>query len=393
LASPPDADAIVREIGRVLRNEAYAPGVDFSRWDSIAKIHRQRIRAAKTNDEFALALTTALQALGSSHVGVFTPEFMKAPFTSRGAGVVAYYDEESDETVIARVFPKSPAERAGIRCGDVVVEEKDLYSGMDGKPAKPSWVRVRRGERELEFHLKPTQFSLFGRPELDWVDSTTAVLNVPTFTDFYDKARVERLMREAAVAERLILDLRFNSGGKPWNVEHLLGFFLPDRAFIGSFVGRADAHRFAQKNPRGNLSSLAASVVGKMRVKRTGPRYGGRVVVLVNEFSGSASEVAAQALREIGRVPVYGESTAGAVLVSDSRNLPGGFALVFPGLDYVSAGGKRLERHPVKPDVTVRTVDVGWPGRPDTALLKVARYLESVAFSPARRVNNPRSRA
>jgi C-terminal processing protease CtpA/Prc len=200
-------------------------------------------------------------------------------------------------------------------------------------------------------------------------------------------------MREAAVAERLILDLRFNSGGKPWNVEHLLGFFLPDRAFIGSFIGRKDASQFARQNPRGGLTDLAASVALKMRVKRAGPRYRGRVVVLVNEYSGSASEVAAQALREIGRIPVYGESTAGAVLVSDSRPLPGGFALVFPGLDYVSAGGRRLEKHPVKPDVTVRTVDVGWPGRPDTALRKVARYLESVAFSRARRVNNPPSRA
>ncbi|MGV3615946.1 MAG: S41 family peptidase [Fimbriimonas sp.] len=385
--SGPDTDALVRAIGRTLKSEAYAPGVDFSRWPAVASRHRASFAKAKTQDQLADALNVALGTLGASHVTVFTPDFMKAPFVFRGAGILAAYDEAKDETKVWRVFPGSSAEKEGVRPGDLVLEEENLFSGLDGNPAKPARLKIRRGTKELEFRLQPLPFEGFPRAELDWVDATTAVLSVPTFTPAYDTARIERLMAEAAVAQRLVLDLRYNGGGKPWNVEHLLGFFLPDRAFVGSFVSREESVRFGRRFPKAGLAKLAQWVPGKLRVRRSDSPFRGKVVVLVNEHSGSAAEVAAQALREIGRVPVFGEATAGAVLMSEARTLPGGFELVFPKYDYVSAQGRRLERKPVRPDVMVATSDIGWPGNPDSALRWIAKYLEKVSRTASRREN------
>lgn len=393
LAQGPKSEALLSAIGKTLKTEAYAPGVDFSNWPKVAREHRGLFKLAQTDDQMALFVNRALSTFGASHVMLLTPEYMKAPMEMRGPGLYTATVQETQVTVVWKVFPGGPAEKAGVRPGDRILDQKNLFSGFDGTPAKPVWMKVQRGKKELEFRIDPAQHEVFEPEKLDWIDTSTAVLTVPTFSPLYNPGRVESLIAEAGMAKRLVLDLRYNPGGKPWNVEHLLGFFLPDGAFLGSFVDRAGSAKFRKSFPKGSLKQLAAWAPYKIRARRSTQTFKGEVVVLVNEFSGSAAEVAAQALHEVGRVPVFGEQTAGAVLMSDSKTLPGGFELVFPRFDYVTARGKRLEKNPIKPDVVFATVDVGWAGSPDTALRHIAQYLEKVARSRSERENNRTSRA
>ena len=168
---------------------------------------------------------------------------------------------------------------------------------------------------------------------------------------------------------------------------------LPDAAAIGSFVSRREQSRFERGNPKGSLAALAKWSPGKLRVKRQRKPFAGRVVVLINETSGSAAEVAALAMREIGQISVFGEPSAGAVLMSNSQTLTGGFELLYPQYDYVSAKGRRLEGNPVKPDIKIVTTDVGWVGNPDEALRQIAKYLETMSPTDRKRENNPSSHA
>jgi C-terminal processing protease CtpA/Prc len=391
-ASGPDKEGLIKAIGKTLQSEAYAPGVDFQRWPKVVQRHRARLTQAKTDDEIAATLTLALTSLGASHVNVLTPAYMKAPFEMKGSGMFTVSNQDTEEIVVWKVFPGGPAEKAGVHPGDLVLEHKNLFSGLDGTPAKPVWMKVQRGKKELEFRIEPAEHDIFDQERLDWIDTSTAVLTISTFTPHYNAKRVEKLVEEAALAERLVLDLRFNPGGKPWNVEHLLGFFLPKQTFFGSFVSRQESTAFRKSHPKGSLAQLAASVPYKMRTRQAAKPFKGQVVVLVNEFSGSAAEVAAQALQDWGHT-VFGRKTAGAVLMSDSKTMPGGFELVFPRFDYISARGRRLERNAVRPDVPVETVDVGWAGNPDTALRQIAKYLEKGARTPSSRENNRTARA
>lgn len=391
-ASVPDKEGLITAIGKTLQSDAYAPGVDFKRWPAVARQHRTEFDRAKSDEEIATALNNALTTLGASHVNVLTPAYMKAPFEMKGPGMFTVTNEDSEETYVWKVFPGGPAEKAGVHPGDLVIDHKNLYSGFDGTPAKPVWMKVRRGKKELEFKIEPAQFEIFDRERLDWIDTSTAVLTISTFTPHYSEKRVAALIEEAAMAQRLVLDLRFNPGGKPWNVEHLLGFFLPDRTFFGSFVSRQENDQFRRKNPKGSLAQLAAWAPYKMRVRRTAKPFEGQVVVLVNEFSGSAAEVAAQAFQDAGHT-VFGKKTAGAVLMSDSKTMPGGFELVYPRYDYISVRGRRLERNPVRPNVEVETVDLGWAGNPDTALRRIAKYLEKGSRRASVRENNRIARA
>jgi carboxyl-terminal processing protease len=74
------------------------------------------------------------------------------------------------------------------------------------------------------------------------------------------------------------------------------------------------------------------------------------VALLIDEGSGSTSEIMAQGLRDAGRVRLFGRTTAGAALPSIIIELPSGDMLQYAISDYISASGHRMEGVGVQPD-------------------------------------------
>jgi carboxyl-terminal processing protease len=74
------------------------------------------------------------------------------------------------------------------------------------------------------------------------------------------------------------------------------------------------------------------------------------VAMLIDEGSGSTSEIMAQGLRDAGRVRLFGRTTAGAALPSLIITLPSGDMLQYAISDYISASGHRMEGVGVQPD-------------------------------------------
>ena len=81
--------------------------------------------------------------------------------------------------------------------------------------------------------------------------------------------------------------------------------------------------------------------------------YTGPVAILVDGLSGSASEVFAAGLRDLGRARVFGSPTEGEALASMIDRLPNGDVFLYAVGDYVSAAGQPLEGVGVIPDVVV----------------------------------------
>ena len=81
------------------------------------------------------------------------------------------------------------------------------------------------------------------------------------------------------------------------------------------------------------------------------------VAVLVDRGSRSAAELTPAALQEARRGIVVGEKTIGSVLIAQETELPDGGRLTLSRADFVTAGGVRLEKHGVTPDIEApRTV-------------------------------------
>ena len=139
---------------------------------------------------------------------------------------------------------------------------------------------------------------------------------------------------------------------------HLLSLLLPTNTPIGTFVTRRTVERFVEDTKGDPNDVVSIAKWSEAKLKTTKPAvapFAGKIAVLVNEGSGSASEIAAAALKEAAKAPLVGHPSAGAVLASIMVPLPEGFMLQYPITDYVTLGGLRLEGNGIKPDELVDT--------------------------------------
>jgi carboxyl-terminal processing protease len=135
----------------------------------------------------------------------------------------------------------------------------------------------------------------------------------------------------------IVIDLRGNPGGRLMEADAVLSCFLPrDQAWA---TRRARSGRQYALRTAGGCGDLAGPVAND-------------VAILVDANSRSAAELTPAALQEAGRAVVVGETTAGAVLISQETRLPDGGRLTLSRADFVTRGGVRLEKRGVIPDLT-----------------------------------------
>ena len=272
-------------------------------------------------------------------------------------------------TVIAPI-PGAPAEAAGIRAGDIIL-------AVDGATIDHltliEAVNLIRGPRGTEVTLlvrRPDSFEnrsitvTRGRIPIDstsfrMLDDGIGHLWVYSFSD-----TTEQEVRDAldelgdAQGRGLVLDLRNNPGGLLAAVLDVSDLFLDG----GSILYEIDA--------QGQRTDHEAS--------RGGDANSIPMTVLVNQYSASASEILAGAIKANGRATVIGETTFGKGSVNITRELSDGSAIYFSIRRWYLPDGTQIEGHGVTPNVEiasdVQTLPV--PLDDDVALRKAIEILE-----------------
>src|SRR5258708_5361171 len=244
----------------------------------------------------------------------------------------------NNQTVVIAPFPGSPAYKAGIRPGDVMLEISgrradnvstteiaDLMKGPRG-----THVRVVMGREGVE---KPLVFDII-RDEIPrksvedgfWVKPGIAFIFVQSFNENTGKEVDENLKRLGEDnIKGLILDLRENPGGLLTEGIHVAGRFLKKGQTVVAHKGRASPEKPYYAS-RGN---------------------GGRdypIVVLVNRFSASAAEIVSGALQDHDRAWILGENTFGKGLVQTIMSLPENTGLVLTTSKYYTPSGRLIQR-------------------------------------------------
>lgn len=359
---------VIAGLTAVVKERAFVPGVDFSKWDEFIKSKQQAIDEAKTPEELSELLNEEMiRFFKASHLVLITPKAAEARRDRSAVGVGIRIEGLEEGLRVIKVFPETPAALAGLQPGDIVLEAdgKKLSNGMtfQGPVGTTVELKVKRGEEVLTFKIERKKYSIDEPDTLTWLDGDTAVLKVHTFMDGYSSKRIDELMAEAQKAKKLVLDLRGNGGGIVLNMMNLLGNFLAPEDPFGYFVNRAMVRRY-ERETQADSADLKKVVdfVKPPGMKPTAAKSGlfkGSVAVLVNGGSGSASEITAMALREFRGAPVIGTKSAGAVLVSTIAEISGGWQVQFPFMDYISARGVRLEGNGIVPDSTVETPKFG----------------------------------
>jgi len=249
-------------------------------------------------------------------------------------------------------------------------------------------VQHENGKKQ-RYSMLRASYSTVEPASLKFVDNDTAVIRIPTFDVSYDHKLVEGLMKKAADAKNLVVDLRNNPGGQVVSMLNFLDMVFDNKTDIGTFILSGNVQEYQKEHP-GPVDVVKVAAMVKTHLHTSPPPvtpFKGSIAVLINGASGSAAEITAAALHDLRKATVVGSKSAGAVLISVMRGLPDGFRLQFPLADYVTTSGVRLEGHGVVPDFQV--TDPRFPGRDkDEPLDRAVAIIEKLdsqraALSPA----------
>ena len=261
-----------------------------------------------------------------------------------GVGILISSNYVTGISTIARVFKGSPAEAAGVRRGDILYRVgEDLYvtaenvdeavNIMRGTPGTDVEVTFLRNGEELTLTLTRAMIHV-NQVEHTMLPGEIGLIALYQFAGKCDE-EVEAAVKELTGqgARGLIFDLRDNPGGWVEAAQHIGDLFM-DKGEVCYLVYRdgEEEHSYPTKD-------------GKLEIP---------LVMLVNEYSASASEILTAALRERADAAVVGVNTFGKGIVQAVMPVGkkgSGFQLTIA--EYFTPDGNSVHEKGIKPDVEI----------------------------------------
>ncbi len=245
---------------------------------------------------------------------------------------------QKNRTVVIAPFPDSPAAKAGIRPGDVIMfvndkstenlrtdEVADLLKGPKGTAVQ---VQVsREGVKEpLTFNITRGEIERKSVQDAFWLKPGILYLDVEHFNENTSREVEENFKRVGeSNVKGLVLDLRDNPGGLLNEGVAVADRFLQKGQVVVSHRGRASAEkRYTARHGRAGLEYP--------------------IVVLVNQYSASASEIVSGALQDHDRGWVFGQTTFGKGLVQTVYPLSENTGLALTTAKYYTPSERLIQR-------------------------------------------------
>ncbi|MCA9732022.1 S41 family peptidase [candidate division KSB1 bacterium] len=234
----------------------------------------------------------------------------------------------------------SPSDRLGLRPGDKIMAidgistfdftDEQVMDRLRGPKGSAVEIEIdRRGEKDtLHFTIVRDQISIFSILADFMLDENIGYIKLTRFSRTTDEEFVSALKKlQAAGMKKLILDLRFNSGGYLDQAVAIVSKFLQPGQKIVFTKGRI---------PQVNEEYFAEA--GEFDAQNL------PLIVLINHGSASASEIVAGAIQDWDRGLVVGEQSFGKGLVQRQVNLKDGAAIRVTVARYYTPSGRLIQR-------------------------------------------------
>ena len=331
-------------LGRVPTGDGEGLELVGEAWDIIFRdyVDRDQLEPDELSKGAIEGMIESLDDPYSSYIDAETYEIGMSGLEGEIEGIGAQVGIREEKLTVISPIPDSPAARAGIRSEDVILEiDGESTVGMSMVEA----VLKIRGPKGTTVRLLIQHHDETEPAEIDIVRATIELSSVTVemvediahlrITHFSKRTATELLTAlndiDQAGAKGIILDMRSNPGGILDTVVEVASHFLKDGVVVKVVDNRGEQTALEVK-PKEIINELP-------------------MVVLVNEFSASGSEVLAGALQDHGRATVAGSQTFGKGSVNVPRELQDGSGLYITTARWLTPDGRRIEGEGIRPDI------------------------------------------
>lgn len=340
---------VVDEVWQIVNNEFVDRGFNRVDWQQ----QRQELlkKNYANNAEAYKAIRQSLESLGDPYTRFLNPEEFEQ-LTSQtsgelsGVGIRLAVDETTKQLVVVEPLNNSPAAKAGIESGDLIVK-------IDNRPTKLMSIEqaseaikgevgtevslqiARKGEPAFDVVLERAQIEL---PSVDYRLDTengqkVGYIKLDEFSS-HAAEQMQKAIKELSdkQASGFVLDLRGNPGGLLFSSVEIARMWLEKGAIVSTIDRKGGNQKFSANGKA--LTDLP-------------------LVVLVDGYSASASEILAGALKENQRATVVGSTTYGKGTVQSVHSLSDGSGIAVTIARYYPPSGTDINHKGIAPDIQV----------------------------------------
>jgi carboxyl-terminal processing protease len=267
----------------------------------------------------------------------------------RYKGIGIRIEKKDESFLVVEVIKGSPAEEKQVQKGDIIVkvgdslitgstqtkELVDKIKGPEGTTVKIQFFRAGKAI-DIEIPRREIKSELI---KLD-IDGANAIITITSFGEDLDKKMQEITSKIVANKDiqKIIIDVRSNTGGLLGEVVEVLSYFVPDKTLLVKEKGRNTSPEFNQ--------SLYAK-------PKSNSLQNYQIIVLTDKFSASASEILAGALRDQKGSKLVGEKTFGKGVVQKEFPLKNGDFVKITVAQWLTPKDGQIDKVGLEPDIKV----------------------------------------
>lgn len=305
-------------------------------------INNEYVDEVNTDSIVDLAVTNILEKLDPHSVYVPPSEQSQIAESMKGnfVGIGVNFYMLNDTVAIVKPVKGGPSEKAGIKSGDRILyanKEKlfgrkltsdNLFSKLKGEKGSEVTLTIyRKSEnKKFQFKLKRDVVSIESVAAAVMINSTFGYIKINRFAEkTADEFKKGVLQLKKQGATSLIIDVRNNGGGYMEKAVEITDELLQDKQLI-----------VFTKNKKGKVDKTYATADGNFET--------GKVFILINENSASASEILAGAIQDNDRGTIIGRRSFGKGLVQREMNFEDGSAVRLTIARYYTPTGRSIQK-------------------------------------------------
>lgn len=276
----------------------------------------------------------------SSYSDVEETKELTQPLDGKFSGIGIQFSIVKDTVYVVQTTVGGPSERAGLRPGDRIIYVNDsifthpkmvnseVLKTLRGKKGTRVNLKVKRGEQLIDFSLVRDDIPIYSVDAVYMADPTTGYIRVSRFAESTPKEvedAIKKLKKQGM--KNLIIDLEDNGGGYLGAAVGMASQFLKPGEVVVSTAGRTVPPRIFEVTEKFKNDDIE------------------RLVVMVNQYSASASEIFSGAIQDHDRGLIVGRRTFGKGLVQTPIPFPDGSMMRLTTSKYYMPSGRLIQKN------------------------------------------------